>query len=152
MRVVVISGYWNPIHVGHLDYIENAKLLGDTLVVIVNNDTQVKIKGSEPFMKELARQRIVESIKGVDRAMVSLDKDGSVVKTLEFIWGHYSQDPEFKEMMFANGGDRKEGNVPETNLCKELGILEVYGVGGEKAESSSNLLKFRSAISKIRGM
>ena len=83
-------------------------------MVIVNSDAQVKIKGSEPFMKEAARQRIVESIKGVDRAMVSLDKDGSVVETLEFIWNYYSQDPEFKEMLFANGGDRKEGNVPET--------------------------------------
>ena len=143
MRVVVISGYWNPIHVGHLDYIENAKLLGDILVVIVNSDAQVKIKGSEPFMKEAARQRIIESIKGVDRAMVALDKDGSVGETLEFIWDCYSQDPKFKEMIFANGGDRKEGNVPEIIVCNKLGIRDVYGVGGEKTESSSNLLKFK---------
>lgn len=152
MTVVVISGYWNPIHVGHLDYIENAKLLGDTLVVIVNSDAQVKIKGSEPFMKEADRQRIVQSIKGVDRAIVSIDEDISVVKTLKFIWDYYSQDSEFKGMVFANGGDRKEGSIPETKLCKELGILEAYGVGGEKKESSSNLLKSRSAITKIRGM
>lgn len=152
MMVVVISGYWNPIHIGHLDYIENATLLGDILVVIVNSDAQVKIKGSEPFMKELARQRIVQSIKGVHRAIVSIDEDISVVETLKFVWNYYSQDPKFKGMVFANGGDRKEGNIPEINLCKELGIQETYGVGGEKIESSSNLLKAGSTLTKIRGM
>ena len=141
MIVVVISGYWNPIHVGHLDYIENAKLLGDTLVVIVNSDAQVKIKGSSPFMKEVARQRIAQSIKGVDRAIISIDEDISVVETLKFVWNYYSQDPEFKGMVFANGGDRKEGNVPEDGVCSILHIEMIYNVGGGKIQSSGKLVE-----------
>jgi D-beta-D-heptose 7-phosphate kinase/D-beta-D-heptose 1-phosphate adenosyltransferase len=152
MKVVVISGYFNPLHIGHLDYIENAKKLGDYLIAIINSDRQVIIKGSRPFMGEQERKRIVSSIGDVNEAVVSIDTDASVVKTLSSIWNKYSIGPFFDHMIFANGGDRKEGEAPETNLCKELGILEVYGVGGEKTESSSNLLKFKSAISKTRGM
>ena len=152
MRVVVISGYFNPLHTGHLDYIECAQKLGDTLVVIVNNDKQVTIKGSVPFMNESARLRIAGAVKGVSNAILSIDQDGSVVRTLESIWETYSVDPFFDEMIFANGGDRKEGSVPETKFCKKAGVKEVYGVGGEKVESSSNLLKLKSTRSKIRGM
>mgnify|MGYP005992794727 FL=1 len=82
MRVVVISGYFNPIHTGHLDYIENAAALGDHLVVIINNDEQVSVKGSSPFMDQKARKRIVEAIKNVDSAIVSADTYRAVVNTL----------------------------------------------------------------------
>ena len=149
MRVVVISGYFNPIHVGHLDYIENAAALGDHLVVIVNSDTQVTVKGSTMFMDQEARKRIVQSIKGVDETVISIDENGSVVDTLEKIYlGYSNQEPHFESMVFANGGDRKEGSVPEVELCERLGIDTIYGIGGEKVESSSNLL----FISKIRGV
>ena len=83
MRVVVISGYFNPLHVGHLDYIYEAKKLGEKLLVIVNNDEQVKIKGSVPFMNEHDRMRIVESITPVSGAILSIDNDSSVVRTLK---------------------------------------------------------------------
>ena len=152
MRVVVISGYFNPLHTGHLDYIECAQKLGDTLVVIVNNDKQVVIKGSSSFMNESARLRIAGSVKGVSKAILSIDQDGSVVKTLESIWETYSVDPFFDKMIFANGGDRKEGEVPEVKFCEKVGIKAVYGVGGEKVESSSNLIRLKATRSKIRGM
>ena len=93
MKVVVISGYFNPLHVGHLDYIENAKKLGDYLIVIINSDNQVKIKGSRPFMKEQDRKRIVSAIKPVNETIISIDKDASVVQTLKSLWDRYSTDP-----------------------------------------------------------
>jgi cytidyltransferase-like protein len=150
MKVVVISGYFNPLHIGHLDYIENAKKLGDYLVVIVNSDKQVKIKGSQPFMREEHRKKIVSSIKGVNDSIISIDKDASVVETLRSIWDKHSIDPFFDSMIFANGGDRKRGFVPEVDICERLGIIPRYGVGGEKVESSSNLLTIQE--SKIRGV
>ena len=74
MRVVVISGYFNPIHTGHLDYIKAASKLGDKLIVIVNNADQVKIKGSVEFMDEFDRMRIASAIKGVGKVVLSIDK------------------------------------------------------------------------------
>ena len=139
-KVVVISGYFNPIHVGHLDYIESAKKLGDYLIVIVNNDSQVDLKGSVPFMNENDRLRIVSSIKGVDRAVVSEDCGRSVVTTLKRIYDTYINDPFFVSMTFFNGGDRTEGNSPEEDFCKQFGINTAYGVGGSKSRSSSDLI------------
>ena len=86
MKVVVISGYFNPLHTGHLDYIDGAAKLGDRLIVIVNNDEQVKLKGSTPFMDQVSRMRIVNAIKGVGRVVLSIDTDESVVQTLKSIY------------------------------------------------------------------
>ncbi|MFH1822083.1 MAG: adenylyltransferase/cytidyltransferase family protein [Patescibacteria group bacterium] len=130
-KVVVISGYFNPIHVGHIKYIQAARKLGDYLVVIVNNDKQVKLKGSVPFMKDRDRLEIIKHIKGVDKAVLAIDKDKTVCQSLRKV----------KPDIFANGGDRKKGNVPEASVCNELGIKMVYGVGGGKIQSSSILLK-----------
>jgi cytidyltransferase-like protein len=141
MRVVTISGYFNPIHSGHIDYISSAKNLGDLLVVIVNNDNQVKLKGSTPFQDENERVKIVSNIKGVDLAFLSADNDSTVCNSLRLIFSKYRNDPFFDEMIFCNGGDRKEGGVPEDILTDELGIRMVYNVGGEKVQSSSELLK-----------
>jgi len=131
MKTVAVSGYWNPIHVGHIRLFEEAKRLGDKLVVIVNNDEQVKLKGSFPFMNENDRLEIVSSLKIVDEAVLVVDKDESVCKTLEIL----------KPDIFANGGDRKAGNIPEYELCKKLGIKMVFNVGGEKIRSSSELIE-----------
>ena len=141
MNIVVISGYFNPIHVGHLDYIEAAASLGDKLVVIVNNDHQVKLKGSTPFMTAYDRMRIVGSIRGVDRVVWSIDKTGSVVETLTSIYNEYCVEYFFDSMTFANGGDRTKGNSPEDEYCQWRGIKTVYNVGGNKRRSSSEFLK-----------
>ena len=125
MRVVVISGFFNPLHIGHIDYISAARNLGDFLIVIVNSDDQVKIKGSVPFMNQDDRLRIIRNIKGVDRAVIAIDEDGSVCKTIREEFKRLQNDPYFEEMVFANGGDRKEGGVPEDVLEEELGDTDI---------------------------
>ena len=140
-RVVVISGFFNPLHCGHLDYIQSARLLGTKLIVIVNSDLQVELKGSKPFMNEDERLKIVQNIKGVDTAVLSIDKDGSVCESVRAEYYKFQNDVFFDSMIFANGGDRKEGGVPEDILEEELGIRMAYNVGGEKTQSSSELLK-----------
>ena len=126
MKVVVVSGYFDPIHVGHLELMEKAKSLGDKLVVIVNNDKQVNMKrGKDPFMNQDDRKKLIESIKHVDEAFISVDEDRSVCASLRAI----------KPDIFANGGDRHQGEVPETSVCKELGI-EMVDSQGQKIASS----------------
>ena len=146
-RVVVASGYFNPIHSGHLNYLEQAKKIGDYLIVIVNSDEQVKMKGSDPFMNENERLKIVRSLRCVDKAVVAVDEDGTVCQSLRKEYYQLQDDPFFIGRAFANGGDRKEGGVPEDLLEKELGIKMIYSVGGGKTQSSSHLLY----KSKIRG-
>jgi len=141
MRVVVVSGYFNPIHGGHLDYLEGAKKLGDYLIVIVNNDNQVEIKGSKPFMDCQERMRIVEALQCVNKAVESVDEDGSVVTTLNILHTKYSLEWDFDEMIFANGGDRKLDNIPEYELCEKRGIKMAFNVGGGKTQSSSELIE-----------
>ena len=141
MRVIVISGYFNPIHSGHIDYIKSAKQRGDVLVVIVNNDNQVELKGSTPFQNENERFKIVNNIKGVDRTVLSIDEDATVCESLRMVYKTYEDDPFFHQMFFCNGGDRKEGGVPEDILTEELGIEMLYNIGGEKVQSSSELIK-----------
>lgn len=127
---VVVSGYFNPLHVGHLEMIEKAKSLGDYLIVIVNNDQQVKIKGSYPFMNEKDRLRIIKSLKGVDEVFLSIDFDATVCKSLEII----------KPNIFANGGDRKNINdIPEYTICEDLNIKMVDGLG-KKIRASSEII------------
>tara|TARA_A100001515_G_scaffold132982_1_gene121847 strand:- start:542 stop:991 length:450 start_codon:yes stop_codon:yes gene_type:complete len=148
MRVVIISGFFNPLHIGHIDYISSARNLGDFLVVIVNSDEQVKIKGSVPFMNQDDRLRIIRNIKGVDRSVIAIDKDGSVCQTIREEFKRLQNDPFFEDIIFANGGDRKEGGVPEDILENELGIRMIYNVGGEKVQSSSELIKKTEIFSK----
>lgn len=130
--IVAVSGYFNPLHVGHLEMIEGAKKLGDYLIVIVNNDKQVKMKGSVPFMAERDRMKILEALKAVDKVMLSTDtQDTSQCKTLAKI----------KPDIFANGGDRATTkDIPESDICRKLGIKMVFGVG-KKIRSSSILIK-----------
>ena len=128
MRTVAISGYFDPIHVGHLEYIIEAKKLGDKLVVIVNNNHQCVLKKGKPFMDENDRVTIVSSIKYVDEVFLSIDKDKTVCKSLEKI----------KPTIFANGGDRKNYEIPESVICNKYNIEIIDGLG-EKIRSSSDL-------------
>ena len=128
MRTVAISGYFDPIHVGHLEYIIEAKKLGDKLIVIVNNNHQCVLKKGKPFMDENDRVTIVSSIKYVDEVFLSIDKDKTVCKSLEKI----------KPNIFANGGDRKNYEIPESVICNKYKIEIIDGLG-EKIRSSSDL-------------
>ena len=151
MRVLVISGYFNPIHSGHIDYITSASKLCDKLIVVVNSDHQVNLKGSTPFQNEEERQKIVSSIKGVDEAVISIDKDESVCQTVRSQYYRHQDDPFFLAMAFCNGGDRKRGGIPEEVLYEELGIRMLYNIGGEKVQSSSKLIKQASISQSIAG-
>ena len=128
MKVVAISGYFDPIHVGHLEYINMAKKLGDKLVVIVNNNYQCELKKGKPFMDEKDRVTIVSNLKNVDEVFLSIDKDKTVCASLEKI----------KPDIFANGGDRKNYEIPESVICKNYDIKIIDGLG-EKIRSSSDL-------------
>ena len=128
MRIVAVSGYFDPLHVGHIEYLELAAKLGDRLVVIVNNDKQAALKKGRSFMKEKDRLRIVDALRCVDAVFLSIDEDATVCKSLKRI----SPD------IFANGGDRTNDEAPEVKLCKELNIRVVDNLG-KKIRSSSDL-------------
>ncbi|MBK69363.1 MAG: cytidyltransferase [Legionellales bacterium] len=133
MKLVAISGYFDPLHVGHIEYIKLAKNLGDKLVVIVNNDYQCKLKKAKSFMNESDRLEIVKSIIWVDDAILSIDRDETVCKSIELI----------KPSIFANGGDRKNKEIPESKICSKLGIKIIDGLG-KKIRSSSNYTGLKS--------
>jgi len=133
-KIIIASGYFNPLHVGHLEYLELAKKLGDKLIVIVNNNEQVKLKGSIPFMSQEDRLRIVKGLKCVDEVFLSIDKDPSVCKSIEFLARTKGA------KVFAKGGDRNTGNIPEKEICDKLGIKIIDGLGA-KIRASSDLIK-----------
>ena len=135
-KAIIVSGYFNPIHKGHLEYFKNAKQHADYLFVIVNSDLQRKLKGSKPFQDEKERMIIVNSIKGVDKAILSIDKDRTVCETIKKIAQEYGQ--EFS-LAFANGGDQNNDTIPEKPVCEQLGVELVDGLG-DKIQSSSWLL------------
>ena len=132
----MLSGYFNPIHVGHLELFEKAKQAGDFLIVIVNNDLQRELKGSKEFMPEDERLKIVQSIKGVGLALLSIDKDTTQNETLKHLHNEYGK---VWDLHFANGGDQTNESIPESVVCNEIGITLIDGLG-DKIQSSSWLL------------
>ena len=136
-KAIIVSGYFNPIHKGHLEYFNNAKELCDELFVIVNNDHQRKLKGSKEFQKEDERMIIVSNIKAVDKAILSVDQDRTVCETIRMIANEYGAN---YVLGFANGGDQNNDIIPERPICEEAGITLIDGLG-DKIQSSSWLLK-----------
>lgn len=133
---IIVSGYFNPLHKGHLELFHKAKALGDVLIVIVNNDKQRELKGSKEFMLEKERVLIVSELRVADYVELSIDNDRTVCKTLEKVF----KDFESKySLHFANGGDQNNDSIPEAVICKKLGISLVEGLG-DKIQSSSWLL------------
>ena len=141
-KAVIVSGYFNPIHKGHIEYFNSAKVLADKLFVIVNNDYQRSLKGSKEFQNEDERMIIVSNIKSVDEAVLSIDQDRTVCATLNMIaekYGHKYQ------LAFANGGDQNNETIPEREICNETGIKLIDGLG-DKIQSSSWLLEDKNKI------
>lgn len=142
MKIIgITSGYFNPIHYGHVLCITESAKSCDFLVVIVNNDRQQILKKGQIIMEENERMNIVQSIKGVDETILSIDDDRTVCKTLEFLARKYPED----KLIFFKGGDRSSReSVPESEICDKCGIDIVFDAGGnEKVNSSSNINKLR---------
>ena len=136
-KILIVSGYFNPLHKGHIEYFTLAKSHGDLLYVIVNNDHQRELKGSKEFQDESERLFIIENLKIVDKAFLSIDLDRTVCQTIELI--HSIEDPK-NDIFFANGGDQNNDIIPEKPICEKLGIGLIDGLG-DKIQSSSWLLK-----------
>ena len=143
-KVVMVSGGFDPVHIGHVRMFNEAKKLGDELVVYINNDNWLKKKKGYVFMPENDRKEIIESFESVSRVVISGHKENT--EDMSVCMGLV----EIKPHIFANGGDRdeKDANDPESSLYKErqihkqLGIKMVYNVGrGGKVRSSSELVK-----------
>ena len=137
MTVVAVSGYFDPLHVGHLEYLEMAKQLGDKLIVIINSDKQAELKKGKSFMNENDRVEIIGALKCVDEVFLSIDEDKSVCKSLEAI----------KPDIFANGGNRSLSEIPETAVMEKYNIKMVDGLG-EKIRSSSEITGIKCDIKK----
>lgn len=128
--VVAASGYMDPLHAGHIEALELAKKLGDKLIVIVNNDKQAILKKGYEFMPFKERVAIVKALRCVDEVFESIDTGRSVSKSLEAI----------KPDIFAKGGDRTSGEIPEGEVCRKYNIRIIDGLG-KKIQSSSDLVK-----------
>jgi len=138
-KIIIVSGYFNPVHKGHIEYFKKAALLGQELWVIVNNDYQRELKGSKYFMNEEERKLIVESIKYVNKAFVSIDYDRTVRISLQSIVLSELQQNPYTNFSFVNGGDQNNQSIPEREICENLGIKLIDGLG-DKIQSSSWLL------------
>ena len=128
--VVLTSGYFDPLHHGHIDLFKKSKDLGDYLIVVVNNDIQTKIKKGFVFMPAEEKAKIITEFSCVDEVFISIDGDHPQCNTLEFLRPH----------IFAKGGDRYAYEIPETPTCRRHGIRIIDGVGA-KVQSSSELIE-----------
>ena len=131
--IVAVSGYFDPLHIGHLEYFVKAKELGDSLYVIVNSDFQATLKKNTSFMVENDRLEIIQSLRIVDKAFLSIDKDKSVSNTLKMI------NPD----IFGNGGDQIKGSILEERTCSENNI-QIVDCLGKKIRSSSEITGIKS--------
>lgn len=132
--VVVASGYFDPLHVGHIEYLKLAASLGNKLIVILNNDKQAALKKGRNFMKEDERKVVIEALKYVDKVFLSIDTDRTVCESIRKL------SEKEKISIFAKGGDRSAEEIPERMVCDELNIDIVDGLG-LKIQSSSFLIK-----------
>ena len=129
-KIVVASGYFDPVHAGHIEYLQRSKDLGDILVVIINNDKQAKLKKGTPFMPAKERIKVIRALECVDLAIESIDDDRTVCKTLAALH------PD----IFTNGGDQNNECIPEGKVCLDMGIHMMDGLGS-KIQSSSKLIE-----------
>ncbi len=128
MTLIAVSGGFDPLHVGHVRMIEQAATLGD-VVVILNTDEWLMRKKGFVFMPFEQRREILLALRDVHNVIIARDEDDSVCETLKYLKPDY----------FSNGGDRTSKNTPEIQMCKEAGIKILWGVGGKKIASSSEL-------------
>ena len=132
-KAIIVSGYFNPLHKGHIELFEISKQLCDMLIVIVNSDLQRYLKGNKEFQLEEERLEIIKSIRYVDWATISIDTDKTQNESIKEIYSIYK---DTHKLAFANGGDQNNNTIPEADICRELGIELIEGLGN-KIQSSS---------------
>ena len=135
-KAIIVSGYFNPLHKGHLELFNKAKEVGDLLIVIVNNDKKREMKGSKFFMDEEERIQIIRALSIVDMAWISVDEDSTQNATLKVMVDKFYGS---MKLAFANGGDQNNDTIPEANICRQYDIELIDGLG-DKIQSSSWLL------------
>ena len=143
MRLAIVSGYFNPAHLGHLNMFKEARMMVDGLIIIVNNDKQQVLKKGKVIMDEKERVELIKACKYADYVYLSVDDNETICNSLEYIAMTHPEDT----LIFCNGGnDRTNINqIPETKTCEENNIRMIFGVGGIHKENSS------SKINKLRG-
>jgi D-beta-D-heptose 7-phosphate kinase/D-beta-D-heptose 1-phosphate adenosyltransferase len=138
-KKIAVSGGFDPLHVGHVRMILEASKLGE-VIIIANSDSWLKRKKGYVFMPWEERSEILSAIEGVSCVIVAKDHDNTVCDTLVDLKETVGLD------YFANGGDRKQTNTPEIQLCQTLGIELVWNCGGEKIQSSSELVERQKTL------
>jgi cytidyltransferase-like protein len=145
--IAIASGYFNPLHKGHVELFEKAKEIADKLIVIVNNDKQRELKGSKEFQTDGERCKIISSLRVVDSVLLSIDQDRTVRESLKLLYERYKKMEETPivnpattyKLIFVNGGDQFSNTIAERDVCQEYGIYMIDGMG-DKIQSSSWLL------------
>jgi cytidyltransferase-like protein len=137
MRVAITSGYFDPLHRGHLEMLELSRAQGDALWVIVNNDAQAALKKGQAFLDQETRLAVTRALRVVDRAVLAVDADGSVCATLEQLLTETKAAG--ADAVFCKGGDRHAGNIPELAVLRRHGALLIDGLGA-KIDSSSRII------------
>ena len=143
MRIAITSGYFDPIHLGHLELLELSRAQGDALWVIVNNDAQAALKKGKAFIPEATRLGVVKALRVVDRAVLAADRDGSVCATLDQLLAEAKAAGH--EAFFCKGGDRNAGNIPEMEVLRRHGSRLVDGLGAKIDSSSSIIARAKGA-------
>ena len=153
--IIVLSGGFDPVHKGHLRMFREASWLGHHVIVGLNSDEWLTRKKGKPFMEFEERKEILESFKYVNQVLPFDDSDDTASDLIERVHSLYTRKEleyeasdldhmgfyEYYQIYFANGGDRGKGNVPEVDVCKDLSVIMLWGVGGGKIQSSSDLIK-----------
>lgn len=145
MKIAIVSGFFNPLHGGHLDMIEAAANLGEKLIVVVNNDVQQVMKKDKIILDEQNRMRLMSALRLVDEVVLSVDDDPGQSKTLRKLRDMYPND----ELIFANGGDRDSTKaLPENEAaaCVECNITAIFGVGSHEVEKRDSSTRINQAL------
>ena len=137
-NVIIVSGGFDPVHKGHIRMFREAANLGAQVIVGLNSDEWLSRKKGKPFMSRSERAEILESCKFVDQVWSMVDDDNTASDIIKQVAKTYKDKD--VNIYFANGGDRKKGNVPELDVCKDLNVVMLWGIGGGKIQSSSWLI------------
>ena len=140
-NVIIVSGGFDPVHKGHIRMFREAANLGHQVIIGLNSDEWLSRKKGKPFMKWEERAEILESCKFINQVISFDDSDDTASDSIKKVFDMYSADSSDYNIYFANGGDRGKGNVPELDTCKDLNVVMLWGIGGGKIQSSSDLIK-----------